>query len=86
MDFISRATAYVSDLLHSAYCYFDSDAESCAAPQQSAQGDHYQQVELREVEIHHLIETSRQVPVGCYIQMHQVPKFEARPLAPRHSK
>ena len=85
MDFISRAGSFISDLFHSAYCYFNSEEASCAAPQSAAQTDSFRQVELREIQIQQLIETSRQVPVGCYIQMHQVPNFEGRPQAPRNN-
>lgn len=74
MDFLSRASSYISDLFQSAYCYFNSEEASCAATQSAAPADQYRQVELREVQIQELIETSRQVPVGCYIQMHRVPE------------
>ncbi len=76
MDF-SKVGSYFSELLHSAYCYFKPDAESCAAPQSAVQTDSYQQVELREIKLQELIQTHQELRVGCYIQIHRVPDFEA---------
>ncbi|MCE9624977.1 MAG: hypothetical protein K8R69_05925 [Deltaproteobacteria bacterium] len=95
MEILSNIGSFFSDLFHRVECYFQPEAQACTTPSREA-ADHFEPIPpLEHARLEELIRESQPVRVGCYIEMHRVPDFNAQRMeelirqhppapAPRH--
>lgn len=82
MDFLSSVGSFFSNLINTAYCYFNPSDSSCAPAPREASVDRFEPIrpiEARRLE--DLVRESRPVQVGCYIQMHRVREFHPEQIS-----